>query len=201
MRRMFLVVSGVALGLALMSQATARASKAQDAAVIDKTMKAVGPAFGAARKAVEAGDMAAAKAAAETLSKAFVETEAFFKSHGKADGVEWAQGAKKAADALAAAASADAAKAPAGELGKFWPGLPRRSTATSRRRQLHVQARRLGPGRCEQRLETEPQTRAPARVAAASRAVSPAPCRALAPSASPARADARPNTSSYIDGA
>jgi cytochrome c556 len=121
MRRIVLAVSGVALGVALMAPAmTAR--QGQDAAVIDKTMKGVGPAFGAARKAVEAGDMAAAKTAAEALSKSFVETEAFFKSHGKADGVEWAQGAKKAADAIAAAASADAAKAPAGELGKFCQG-------------------------------------------------------------------------------
>jgi soluble cytochrome b562 len=118
---MLLAVSGVALGLVLMSPASS-AEQGQDAAVIDKTMKAVGPAFGTARKAVEAGDMAAAKAAAETLSTAFVETEAFFKSHDKADGVEWAQGAKKAADAVAAAASADAAKAPASELGKLCQG-------------------------------------------------------------------------------
>ena len=121
MRRMLVVVSGVALGLTLLSPATS-AQQGQDAAVIDKTMKSVGPAFGTARKAVEAGDMAAAKTAAETLSQAFVETEAFFKSHGKTDGVEWAQSAKKAADAIAAAASADAAKPPAVELGKLCQG-------------------------------------------------------------------------------
>jgi hypothetical protein len=123
MRRIVLVMCGVALGAALTTPAVQlRAAQAQDAAVIDKTMKAVGPAFGAARKAIEAGDMAAAKAQAEAMSKAFVETEAFFKSHGKADGVEWSQGAKKAADAIAAAASADAARAPGGELGKFCQG-------------------------------------------------------------------------------
>ena len=124
MRRMVLAVSGVALGLALMHPATpaVRAEQAQDPAVLDPVMKSVGGAFGAARKAVEAGDMAAAKAGAETMAKAFVETEGFFKSHGKADGVEWAQAAKKAADAIAAAASADAAKAPAGELGKLCAG-------------------------------------------------------------------------------
>lgn len=121
MRRIVLAVGVMALGAALLAPAMS-ARQGQDAAVIDKTMKAVGPAFGAARKAVEAGDMAAAKTAAETLSKSFVDTEAFFKSHGKTDGVEWAQGAKKAADAIAAAASADAAKAPAGELGKFCQG-------------------------------------------------------------------------------
>ncbi len=124
MRRIVLVVSGVALGLALVSPVTtaARAEQAQDPAVLDTVMKSVGGAFGAARKAVEAGDMAAAKTGAETLSKAFVETEGFFKSHGKADGVEWAQAAKKASDAIAGAASADAAKAPASELGKLCAG-------------------------------------------------------------------------------
>jgi cytochrome c556 len=121
MRRMLLVVSSVALGLALTVSAT-RAEQGQDIAVIDKTMKTIGPAFGAARKALEAGDMAAAKTAAESMSKSFVETEAFFKSHDRADGVEWAQTAKKAADGIAAAAAADAAKAPAGELGKLCAG-------------------------------------------------------------------------------
>ena len=121
MRRVVLAVSGLALGLVLTAPAM-RAEQGQDAAVIDTTMKAVGPAFGAARKALEAGDMVAAKTSAESMSKSFVETEAFFKSHGKADGVEWAQSARKAADAIAAAASADAAKAPAGELGKLCTG-------------------------------------------------------------------------------
>ncbi|MEP7117733.1 MAG: hypothetical protein ABI880_09130 [Acidobacteriota bacterium] len=123
MRRMFLTVSGMVLGLALAGSTMAvRAEQAQDPAVIDKAMKAVGPAFGAARKATEAGMMAEAKTAGETLSKAFVETEAFFKSHGKADGVEMAQSAKKAADAIAKAADADAAKAGAADLGKTCAG-------------------------------------------------------------------------------
>jgi cytochrome c556 len=123
MRRIVVAVCGVALAAAVMTPAVVvRAQQAQDAAVIDKTMKTVGPAFGAARKAMEADDMTAAKAQAQVLAKAFVETEAFFKSHGKADGVEWAQGARKAADAVAAAATADAAKAPAGELGKYCQG-------------------------------------------------------------------------------
>jgi cytochrome c556 len=85
-------------------------------------MKSIGPAFGAVRKAVEGGMMADAKTSAETLSKAFVETEGFFKSHGKADGVELAQAAKKAADGIAAAKDADGAKAAAGELGKTCAG-------------------------------------------------------------------------------
>ncbi len=123
MRRMFLAVSGVALGLALAVPTTVvRAEQAQDAAMLDKTMKAVGPAFVAARKAIGGGMMAEAKTSAETLSKAFVETEAFFKSHGKADGVELAQAARKASDAIATAANAEAANAAAGELGKTCAG-------------------------------------------------------------------------------
>jgi len=106
----------------MMTGVGVRAEQAQDAAAIDKTMKAVGPAFGAARKALEAGDMAAAKTSAESLSKSFVETEAFFKSHGKADGVELAQAAKKAVDAIVAGATGDAAKAAAGEAGKTCAG-------------------------------------------------------------------------------
>ena len=122
MRRMWVRVMGAALGVALVSATVVRAEQGQDPAVIDKTMKAIGPAFGAARKAADGGDLAAAKAAGATLSKGFVETEAFFKSHGKADGVEWAQGAKKAADAIAAAATADAAKTAGADLGKFCQG-------------------------------------------------------------------------------
>ncbi len=122
MRRMFVAMSGLALGLVLAMHVGVRAEQAQDPAVIDKTMKAVGPAFGAVRKAVDGGMMAEAKAGAQTLSKAFAETEAFFKSHGKADGVEMAQAGKKAADAIAAAANAEAAKAPVGELTKTCAG-------------------------------------------------------------------------------
>ena len=122
MRRMVFAVSGVVLGLALMTSMSVRAEQAQDPAVIDKAMKAIGPAFGATRKAIGSGTMADAKSGAETMSKAFVETEAFFKSHSKADGVEWAQAAKKAADGIASAANADAANASAGELGKTCAG-------------------------------------------------------------------------------
>lgn len=122
MRRMWMGVLGAALGVALAGTTAAGAEQGQDPAVIDKAMKAIGPAFGAARKSADGGDLAAAKAAGATLSKSFVETEAFFKSHGKADGVEWSQGAKKAADAIAAAANADAAKAAGADLGKFCAG-------------------------------------------------------------------------------
>ena len=123
MRRMVLAASGVVLGAALMVQMTVvRAEQPQDAAMLDTTMKTVGASFGATRKALGGAMMAEAKTGADALSKAFVETEAFFKSHGKADGVEWAQGAKKAADAIAAATTAEAATAAAGELGKHCAG-------------------------------------------------------------------------------
>jgi cytochrome c556 len=122
MRRMFLAVSGVALGMALAMNVRVGAEQAQDPAAIDKAMKAVGPAFGAIRKAVEAGNVADAKSNAQTLAKAMGDTEAFFKSHGKADGVEMAQAGKKAADAIAAAADIEAMKAPAGEVGKTCAG-------------------------------------------------------------------------------
>lgn len=120
MRRMVTMVGALALAAAAMTGV--RAEQAQDPAMIDKTMKAVGPAFGALRKATEAGMAPESKAAAETLAKAFVETEAFFKSHGKADGVEMAQAAKKAADAIVAGATGDAAKTAAGEIGKTCAG-------------------------------------------------------------------------------
>lgn len=123
MRRMFQVVGVAAFGLTLMTQATAvRAEQKQDAAAIDKTMKAIGPAFGAARKAAQAGTMADVKTHGATLSKGFAETEAFFKSHGQSDGVEMAQAARKAADAVASAATAEAAKTAAGELAKTCAG-------------------------------------------------------------------------------
>lgn len=122
MRRMFLAVSGLALGVALVTGVGVRAEQAQDAAVIDKAMKALGPAFGAARKALDGGNLAEAKTSAQAISKAMAETEAFMKSHGKADAVEMAQAGKKAADAIAAAADVDAAKTAAGEVGKTCMG-------------------------------------------------------------------------------
>jgi cytochrome c556 len=122
MRRMGLTASGLVLGVALASGAGVGAGQAPDLELIDKTMKEIGPAFTTLRKAVDGRAMADAKANAEALSKAFVETESFFKSHDQADGVEWAQTAKKAADAIAAASSGDAAKAPVGALTKTCAG-------------------------------------------------------------------------------
>lgn len=121
MRRIVLAVGGFVLGVSLVT-AGVRAEQGQDAAVIDKTMKGVGPAFGALRKAVEANAAADIKTQATALSKAFADTEAFFKSHGKADGVEMAQAGKKAADALAAGATGEAATSAVGAVGKTCAG-------------------------------------------------------------------------------
>ena len=77
MRRMFLAVSGLALGVALVTGVGVRAEQAQDPAVIDKAMKSLGPAFGATRKALDSGNMADAKTGAQTISKAMADTEAF----------------------------------------------------------------------------------------------------------------------------
>lgn len=120
MRRMVAAASGLAL-VAVMGVGVG-AGQAQDAAVLDTTMKVVGPAFGAARKAIGAGAMADVKTHGEALSKAFADTAAFFKSHGKADGVEWSEGARKTADRLAAAATVEAATAAAAELQKTCAG-------------------------------------------------------------------------------
>lgn len=113
-------VSVVALGLAF--GGSLAAEQAQDASKLDANMKVVGPANGGVRKGLESGALDAVQQSAMAMSKAFVDTEAFFKSHGKADGVEWSQGAKKAADALAATKDIDAAKAAAAEVGKFCQG-------------------------------------------------------------------------------
>lgn len=122
MRRMLLAVSGLVLGAVLVTGVGVGARQAQDAAMLDTTMKGVGPAFSALRKAVDGAMAAEVKTGAEALAKAFVETEAFFKSHGKADGVEMAHAAKTAADALAAGATGDAAKTAVGELAKTCQG-------------------------------------------------------------------------------
>ncbi len=216
MRRMFKVVSGVALGLALMTQMTAaRAEQPQDAAAIDKSMKAIGPAFGAARKAAEAGVMADVKASGATLSKAFGETEAFFKSHDKADGVEMAQGAKKAADALANAATAEAAKTAAGELTKTCAGCHAVYRTKAADGSVYLQAGPVGASRVR-----APGSRALVLVRAGrshraalvtyrpAATFAPAPGRRLVQgpvtfglaTGSPASRDASANTSSYMAG-
>jgi len=87
-----------------------------------KVMQKVGAANGAMRGIIEKSDAAGAKEQATALKAAFVATEAFFKPHGKADAMGWAQDARKAAEAIDVAAAAgkwDEVKSTAGSMGKM----------------------------------------------------------------------------------
>jgi cytochrome c556 len=86
-----------------------------------KMMRQVGPANTALRGAIDKMDAAAVKDQAAILSKAFTQTEAFWKSKGKTDAVGFATEAKKDADAITTAAAAgkwDDVKASATPLGQ-----------------------------------------------------------------------------------
>jgi cytochrome c556 len=86
-----------------------------------KIMRQVGPANTALRGAIDKMDAAAVKDQTAILSKAFTQTEAFWKTRGKSDAVGFATEAKKHAEAInsaAAAGSWDDAKAAAGPLGR-----------------------------------------------------------------------------------
>lgn len=86
-----------------------------------KVMRQVGPANTALRSAIDKMDGAAVKDQAVILSKAFAQTEAFWKTKGKADALGFATEAKKHADAITAAATAgkwDDIKASAAPLGQ-----------------------------------------------------------------------------------
>jgi cytochrome c556 len=87
-----------------------------------KVMQKVGAANGAFRGIIEKSDQKAAQEQAATLKQAFVTTEAFFKPHGKADAIGWAQDARKTAEAIDVAAAAgkwDEVKANTTNLGKM----------------------------------------------------------------------------------
>jgi cytochrome c556 len=87
-----------------------------------KVMQKVGAANGAFRGIIEKSDAEGAKEQATTLKAAFVAAEAFFKPHGKADAIGWAQDARKTAEAIELAAAAgkwDEVKATTGSLGKM----------------------------------------------------------------------------------
>jgi len=84
-------------------------------------MKQVGPANTALRAAIDKMDVAAVKEQATILSKALMQTEAFWKAKGKTDATGFATEAKKHADAINAAAAGgkwDDAKAAAAPLGQ-----------------------------------------------------------------------------------
>ena len=88
--------------------------------VLDNVMKKVGPAFAALRQA----DVSTADATKENtavLKQAFADTEAFWKTKGKADAVQWAQDARRHVDSIELAAAAgkwDEVKTTAGTLGQ-----------------------------------------------------------------------------------
>ncbi|MCC7031337.1 MAG: cytochrome c [Acidobacteria bacterium] len=86
-----------------------------------KVMQKVGAANGAMRGIIEKSDANGAKEQAAALKAAFTATEAFFKPHGKADAIGWAQDARRSAEAIELAAAAgkwDEVKATAGSMGK-----------------------------------------------------------------------------------
>jgi cytochrome c556 len=86
-----------------------------------KVMRQVGPANTALRGAIDKMDSAAVKDQAAILTKAFTQTEAFWKTRGKADAVGFAVEARKHADAITTAANAgkwDDIKAAATPLGQ-----------------------------------------------------------------------------------
>lgn len=86
-----------------------------------KVMQKVGQANGAFRGIIEKSDQKAAQEQAAALKQAFIATEAFFKPHGKADAIGWAQDARKTAETIELAAAAgkwDEVKASTGNLGK-----------------------------------------------------------------------------------
>lgn len=87
-----------------------------------KVMQKVGAANGAFRGIIEKSDANGAKEQAAALKAAFIATEAFFKPHGKADAIGWAQDARKSAETIEVAAAAgkwDEVKATAGSMGKM----------------------------------------------------------------------------------
>lgn len=87
-----------------------------------KVMQKVGAANGSFRGIIEKSDVKGAQEQAAALKQAFIATEAFFKPHGKADAIGWAQDARKTAEAIDLAAAAgkwDEVKASTGNLGKM----------------------------------------------------------------------------------
>jgi cytochrome c556 len=75
-------------------------------AAFDKTMKAVSAANGALRKGMDATNAELVKTNVEILKKSFNETEAFWKTRGKADAVKFATEARKATELIELAAAA-----------------------------------------------------------------------------------------------
>ncbi len=92
-----------------------------DDEVLTKIMKQVGPANTALRGDIEKMDVNLTKEHASALKQAFTETEAFWKSKGKPNAVQWAQEARKAAESIDQALTAgnwDNVKSSATTLGQ-----------------------------------------------------------------------------------
>jgi cytochrome c556 len=92
-----------------------------DDEVLTKIMKQVGPANTALRGDIEKMDVNLTKEHATVLKQAFTETEAFWKSKGKPNAVQWAQEARKAAESIDQAVAAgnwDNVKSSATTLGQ-----------------------------------------------------------------------------------
>jgi cytochrome c556 len=75
-------------------------------AAFDKVMKGVGPANAALRKGMDGSNAELVKTNTEILKKSFAETEAFWKTRGKADAMKFAADARKAAELAELAAAA-----------------------------------------------------------------------------------------------
>jgi cytochrome c556 len=92
-----------------------------DDELLTKIMKQVGPANNALRGDIEKMDANLTKEHAAALKQAFTQVEAFWKSKGKANALQWAQEARKAAegiDAAVATSNWEGAKASAATLGQ-----------------------------------------------------------------------------------
>ena len=86
-----------------------------------KVMRKVGPAFAALRTSIDGSIVDTTKQNAAVLKQAFVDTEAFWKTRGKTDAVQWAQEARKNAEAIEHGATTgewDAVKTAATPLGQ-----------------------------------------------------------------------------------
>jgi cytochrome c556 len=92
-----------------------------DEIALSKVMKQVGPAFAALRTGIDGSNAEAATKNVAVLKQMFAEAEAFWKTKGKADAIQWTQDARKQVDLVehaVAAGKLDDAKAPAGTLGQ-----------------------------------------------------------------------------------
>ncbi|MGE3273682.1 MAG: hypothetical protein AB7O67_01130 [Vicinamibacterales bacterium] len=125
MRRMGLMAGTFVLGLVFLGPGLLTVGARQHDETLHEAMEKAGPAFGMLRKAMDGTNANMASENAATLKQVFADTETVFKAMDKADAVEWAQGAGKTAATIqeqVGAGNWDAAKASAGELGKFCQG-------------------------------------------------------------------------------